>query len=386
MIVGTRKSLLVSACPDCSDCPDQKDDRGGSKKKILGELFEKLRHKRLYQDISNRESREELSFLSRSGHRDASDSLFDLPSGQFWSGQVGSVGTCSYTHGFSCPDQSNEDRDGSGQGPAGVVDPTAGLEGIPARVAKTPSDVTSDKPSWSGQHAAPGDPLPPPPPPIDELRARLALAVADPERAGDYLCGEASVVPPAAAPPVDDGPQPIPLPVPDDLINRMAAVLARPAPWQQVNVPEAATPYFQARAHAALAPLDPLARGLLVTTEEARAAMPPKPPSPRQAHSPPDTGCPARGSIMLGAVAARTAVLAVACTQCSRSGRYRVATLIEQHGAGCAIPDLRRVLVSDCPKRGNAHGGCDVWFPELPALFRGDDGGNGEGMRPALGL
>ena len=76
-------------------------------------------------------------------------------------------------------------------------------------------------------------------------------------------------------------------------------------------------------------------------------------------------------------MAARTAVLVVACTQCSRSGRYRVATLIDQHGAGCVIPELRRVLVSDCPKLGQAHGGCDVWFPELPALFRGDDEGNG---------
>ena len=106
---------------------------------------------------------------------------------------------------------------------------------------------------------------------------------------------------------------------------------------------------------------------------------------PRQEQSPPDTGRPDRGSITLGAVEARTAFLVVACTQCSRSGRYRVATLIDQHGAGCVIPELRRVLVNDCPKRGNAHGGCDVWFPELPALFRGDDGGSG-GMRPALGL
>jgi hypothetical protein len=214
----------------------------------------------------------------------------------------------------------------------------------------------------------------PAPLPIDEYRARLVLAAADPTRAADYLNGEASVVPPAAAPPVDDGPQPIPLPVPDNLVSRMAAVLARSTPWQRMIVPETATPYFQARAHATLAPLDPLARELLVTAEETRAAMPPKPPSRRQAHSPPDTGCPARGSIMLGDVAARTTVLVVACTQCSRSGRYRVATLIEQHGPGCVIPGLRRVLVSDCPKRGSAYGGCDAWFPELPGLFRGDDG------------
>jgi hypothetical protein len=226
----------------------------------------------------------------------------------------------------------------------------------------------------------------PSPPPIDELRARLALADADPERAGDYLYGKASAVPPTATPPVDGSPDSIPSPVPDDLVNRLAAVLARSTPWQRMIETETAMPYFQARAHATLAPLDPLARGLLVTAEEMRAAMPSKPPSQRQAQSPPDSARPDRGSITLGVVAARTAVLTVACTQCSRFGRYRVATLIDQHGAGCAIPELRRVLVSDCPKRGNAHGGCDVWFPELPALFRGANGANGEDMRPGLGL
>jgi hypothetical protein len=225
----------------------------------------------------------------------------------------------------------------------------------------------------------------PSPPPIDELRARLALADADPERAGDYLYGKASVVLPAAAPPVDGSPDPTPLPVPADLINRLAAILARPAPWQRVIELETAMPYFQARARATLAPLNPLARGLLVAAKEARAGVPSKPPSQWLAQSPPDTGHPGRGSITLGAAATRTAVLAVACTQCSRSGRSRISTLIEQHGVGCAIPELRRVLVNDCPKRGNAHGGCDVWFPELPGLFRGDDGGSG-GMRPALGI
>ena len=220
-----------------------------------------------------------------------------------------------------------------------------------------------------------GGPLPPSS--IDALRVRLALAAADPERAGDYLRGEARIVPPAAQP-VDDSPQPIPPPVPDDLVGRLAAALTRSTPWQRMIVPETAMPYFQARAHATLAPLDPLARGLLVTAEETRAAMPSKPASQRQAQSPPDRACPDRGSITLGVVAARTAVLAVACTRCSRSGRYRTATLIEQHGAGCVIPELRRVLVSDCPKRGNVHGGCDVWFPELPAFLRGDDRGKGE--------
>jgi hypothetical protein len=214
----------------------------------------------------------------------------------------------------------------------------------------------------------------PSPPPIDELRARLALADADPERAGDYLYGKASVVLPAAAPPVDGRPDPTPLPVPADLINRLAAILGRPAPWQRVIEPETAMQYFQARARATLAPLDPPDRELLVGAEEMRAAVPPKPLSGRLAQQPPDTGRPDRGSITLSAMEARTAVLVVACTQCSRSGRYRVATLIDQHGTGCALPELRRVLARDCAKRAQAHGGCDVWFPELPALFRHDDG------------
>jgi hypothetical protein len=211
-----------------------------------------------------------------------------------------------------------------------------------------------------------------------EAEVSVALPALFPPVPGDYLRGEATIVPPVAAPPVDGGPKPTPPPVPDDLINRLAAVFARPAPWQRVIDPETAMPYLQARARATLAPLNPLARGLLVATEEARAAAPPNPPSQRKAQSPPGTGHPGRGSITLGAVAAKTAVLAVACTQCSRSGRSRISTLIEQRGAGCAIPELQRVLASDCPKRGSAHGGCDVWFPELPALFRDDDGGTAE--------
>ena len=217
--------------------------------------------------------------------------------------------------------------------------------------------------------------FPPALPPVDEYRARLALAAADPERAGDHLRGEASVVPPATTPPFDDDLEPSSRLVPDDLVDRLAAVLTRPAPWQRVIDPGKAMPYFQARARATLGPLDPLARGLLVAAEEARAAVPPKPPSRRLAQSPSETGRPGRDSITLADVAARTVILAVACTQCSRSGRSRISTLIEQHGVGCAIPELRRVLTSDCQKRGNAHGCCDVWFPELPALFRGNDGG-----------
>jgi hypothetical protein len=167
--------------------------------------------------------------------------------------------------------------------------------------------------------------FPPVPSSIGEFRARLTLAAADPTRAGDYLHGEASIVPLAIAPPGEDSPEPTS--VADNLVERLAAIFARSAPWQRVIDPQTAMPYLQARARATLAPLDPLARVLLVTAGETRAAMPSKPASQRQEQSQPDTGRPDRGSITLGAVEARTAFLVVACTQCSRSGRSRISTL-----------------------------------------------------------
>ena len=56
------------------------------------------------------------------------------------------------------------------------------------------------------------------------------------------------------------------------------------------------------------------------------------------------------GSITLGEVADRTAVLAVACSRCERAGRYRLDALIARHGPAFGIPDLLRVLSEDCPK------------------------------------
>jgi len=74
------------------------------------------------------------------------------------------------------------------------------------------------------------------------------------------------------------------------------------------------------------------------------------------------------GSITLGAVAARTPVLIVACSRCDRAGRYRLDRLIARHGAGFGIP---RLLVDDCQKRASvdAYDRCGVHCPELPSLF-----------------
>jgi hypothetical protein len=84
----------------------------------------------------------------------------------------------------------------------------------------------------------------------------------------------------------------------------------------------------------------------------------------------------ADGSITLGDVAERTAVLAVACSRCERAGRYNLDTLIARHGVGFGIPALLRMLSDDCPKRKSvsAYDLCGIHCPELPSLFLGKSG------------
>ncbi len=70
-------------------------------------------------------------------------------------------------------------------------------------------------------------------------------------------------------------------------------------------------------------------------------------------------------------MAERTAALEVACRRCGRQGRYDVARLVERHGAGMPMPELRGVLAGDCPRRAarNVYDLCDVHFRQLPELF-----------------
>lgn len=77
------------------------------------------------------------------------------------------------------------------------------------------------------------------------------------------------------------------------------------------------------------------------------------------------------GAITLADVAARTDVLAIACTQCDRAGRYRVDTLIERYAPGFGIPGLLRALSADCPTRAstNTYDLCGLHCPDLPGLF-----------------
>jgi hypothetical protein len=77
------------------------------------------------------------------------------------------------------------------------------------------------------------------------------------------------------------------------------------------------------------------------------------------------------GSITLGDVAERTAVLNVACSRCERAGRYRLDSLITQHGADFGVPLLLRDLSANCPKRQSitVYALCGIHCPDLPALF-----------------
>jgi hypothetical protein len=84
------------------------------------------------------------------------------------------------------------------------------------------------------------------------------------------------------------------------------------------------------------------------------------------------------GVITLTAVAKRTETLVVACSQCDRAERYRLAALIARHGPALGIPALLVMLSVDCPKRKSVRF-YDLWgvhcdhcgghCPELPALF-----------------
>jgi hypothetical protein len=103
----------------------------------------------------------------------------------------------------------------------------------------------------------------------------LQVAAAQAKRPMDYLVGEAAVAPPVTASATEGGArEAIPLPLLDDLVDRLAVVWAKPTPWQRVVNPAKALPYLKARARLTLAPLDPVSRDLFVSTEEKAFAAP----------------------------------------------------------------------------------------------------------------
>jgi hypothetical protein len=63
--------------------------------------------------------------------------------------------------------------------------------------------------------------------------------------------------------------------------------------------------------------------------------------------------------------AANMAVLDVACFRCQRRGRYRLTRLIDRHGAGMGLVELKSILAASCPKLNSpAHFDiCGAHFP-----------------------
>ena len=56
-----------------------------------------------------------------------------------------------------------------------------------------------------------------------------------------------------------------------------------------------------------------------------------------------------RGSVTLGDLIDRIAMLEVACSRCQRRGRLQVDRLLAQYG-DMELPELGCVLAGDCPK------------------------------------
>ena len=74
--------------------------------------------------------------------------------------------------------------------------------------------------------------------------------------------------------------------------------------------------------------------------------------------------------VILGQIcAAGIVVLEVSCHVCPRRGRYRVTRLIDQHGAGKPLPELKDVFSADCSKRAHESffDRCGVYFPRWKA-------------------
>jgi hypothetical protein len=75
-------------------------------------------------------------------------------------------------------------------------------------------------------------------------------------------------------------------------------------------------------------------------------------------------------AISFGDLVGKTEWLAVACRKCDRVGRYRMAGLVAQHGAGKTIPAWLEQLTSDCPRRKavGIHDRCGVNCPDLTKI------------------
>jgi hypothetical protein len=74
------------------------------------------------------------------------------------------------------------------------------------------------------------------------------------------------------------------------------------------------------------------------------------------------------GSVTLGDLVGRFAMLEIMCSRCDRRGRLRVDQLIAQYG-DAELPELRLILAGDCPKAEvvSISDQCEIFFPQLGA-------------------
>jgi hypothetical protein len=78
---------------------------------------------------------------------------------------------------------------------------------------------------------------------------------------------------------------------------------------------------------------------------------------------------PRDGSLVFGDLLGKLTTLVVVCDKCGRRGRYNVARLIAQYGAGAKMTDWHPE--GDCPRRGNVDMSdqCGARCPDLPKVM-----------------
>jgi hypothetical protein len=76
------------------------------------------------------------------------------------------------------------------------------------------------------------------------------------------------------------------------------------------------------------------------------------------------------GAVSLGQLCAWGMVkLRVECLRCKRKGLYRITRLIDRHGPLMGLPELRDIVVVDCPRLRavSIYDQCGVYYPDMNA-------------------
>ena len=70
------------------------------------------------------------------------------------------------------------------------------------------------------------------------------------------------------------------------------------------------------------------------------------------------------GAVTLRQIHGTRVMLDVRCDRCGRSGRYRVAALVETYGLDTGLPEIASALEENCERKVKP-GGCFVVFDGL---------------------